>query len=207
MRVVVMEDYQRAVERLDAFALLEGHDVVVQSSRPETVGRAGRPDRRCGGDRPDSRAHADRRRVAGPAPHAEADLPDGPGNAPHRPRGVHAPWNRGLHRRRVGAGACRAHARTDSCVDALHRRRRRRAPRRLVADDRRPGAARTHARDHRLREHRCARRRLRQRARDERARLGTRGLARARQRRRLRGRCRTSMRSASARMSSASTSS
>src|SRR6478735_7556436 len=41
MRVVVMEDYQRAVERLEAFALLDGHDVVVQSSRPETAaGRA-----------------------------------------------------------------------------------------------------------------------------------------------------------------------
>ena len=37
MRVVVMEDYQRAVERLDAFALLDGHDVVVQSERPATV--------------------------------------------------------------------------------------------------------------------------------------------------------------------------
>jgi len=32
-----MEDYQRAVERLDAFTQLEGHDVVVQSSRPATV--------------------------------------------------------------------------------------------------------------------------------------------------------------------------
>ena len=32
-----MEDYQRAVERLDAFARFEGHDVVVQSSRPETA--------------------------------------------------------------------------------------------------------------------------------------------------------------------------
>ena len=37
MRVVVMEDYQRAVERLDALALLDGHEVVVQSSRPETA--------------------------------------------------------------------------------------------------------------------------------------------------------------------------
>src|SRR4051794_31847772 len=37
MRVVVMEDYQRAVERLDAFGVLYGHDVVVHSSRPETV--------------------------------------------------------------------------------------------------------------------------------------------------------------------------
>ncbi len=37
MRVVVMEDYQRAVERLEAFALLEGHDAIVQSSRPETA--------------------------------------------------------------------------------------------------------------------------------------------------------------------------
>jgi D-3-phosphoglycerate dehydrogenase / 2-oxoglutarate reductase len=36
MRVVVMEDYQRAVERLDAFALLAGHDVVVHSERAET---------------------------------------------------------------------------------------------------------------------------------------------------------------------------
>ena len=33
----MMEDYQRAVERLDAFTQLEGHDVVVQSSRPATV--------------------------------------------------------------------------------------------------------------------------------------------------------------------------
>jgi D-3-phosphoglycerate dehydrogenase len=32
-----MEDYQRAVERLDAFALLEGHDVVVHSERPQTL--------------------------------------------------------------------------------------------------------------------------------------------------------------------------
>jgi D-3-phosphoglycerate dehydrogenase / 2-oxoglutarate reductase len=37
MRVVVMEDYQRAVGRLDAFELLDGHEVVVQSVRPETV--------------------------------------------------------------------------------------------------------------------------------------------------------------------------
>ena len=37
MRVVVMEDYQRAVERLDAFGLLDGHDVVVHFSRPESV--------------------------------------------------------------------------------------------------------------------------------------------------------------------------
>ena len=36
MRVVVMEDYQRAVERLDAFALLARHDVVVHSERAET---------------------------------------------------------------------------------------------------------------------------------------------------------------------------
>jgi D-3-phosphoglycerate dehydrogenase len=36
MRVVVMEDYQRAVERLDCFALLTGHDVVVQSERAGT---------------------------------------------------------------------------------------------------------------------------------------------------------------------------
>ena len=34
MRVVVMEDYQRAVERLDCFALLAGHEVVVHSERP-----------------------------------------------------------------------------------------------------------------------------------------------------------------------------
>jgi D-3-phosphoglycerate dehydrogenase len=37
MRVVVMEDYQRAVERLDAVALLAGHELVVQSERPTTV--------------------------------------------------------------------------------------------------------------------------------------------------------------------------
>jgi len=37
MRIVVMEDYQRAVERLDAFRLLEGHEVVVHSTRPTTV--------------------------------------------------------------------------------------------------------------------------------------------------------------------------
>ena len=34
MRVVVMEDYQRAVERLACFAAIAGHDVVVQSTRP-----------------------------------------------------------------------------------------------------------------------------------------------------------------------------
>ena len=37
MRVVVMEDYQRAVERLDCFASLAGHDVVVQSERAESA--------------------------------------------------------------------------------------------------------------------------------------------------------------------------
>jgi len=37
MRVVVMEDYQRAVERLDAYALLAAHDVVVHSERVETT--------------------------------------------------------------------------------------------------------------------------------------------------------------------------
>lgn len=35
MRVVVMEDYQRAVERLDCFSLLNGHEVVVRSARPD----------------------------------------------------------------------------------------------------------------------------------------------------------------------------
>jgi D-3-phosphoglycerate dehydrogenase len=37
MRVVVMEDYQRAVERLEAVALLAEHDLVVHSERPATV--------------------------------------------------------------------------------------------------------------------------------------------------------------------------
>jgi D-3-phosphoglycerate dehydrogenase len=37
MRVVVMEDYQRAVERLAAVALLRDHELVVHSERPETV--------------------------------------------------------------------------------------------------------------------------------------------------------------------------
>jgi D-3-phosphoglycerate dehydrogenase / 2-oxoglutarate reductase len=37
MHVVVMEDYQRAVESLDCFALTGGHDIVVHSKRPETV--------------------------------------------------------------------------------------------------------------------------------------------------------------------------
>src|SRR5262245_47992037 len=36
MRVVVLEDYQRAVEGLDCFSLLDAHDVVVHSDRPET---------------------------------------------------------------------------------------------------------------------------------------------------------------------------
>jgi len=34
MRIVVMEDYQSAVERLDCFALVAEHDVVVHSERP-----------------------------------------------------------------------------------------------------------------------------------------------------------------------------
>ena len=37
MRVVVMEDYQRAVEGLDAFRLLDGHVVVVHSARPHDL--------------------------------------------------------------------------------------------------------------------------------------------------------------------------
>jgi D-3-phosphoglycerate dehydrogenase / 2-oxoglutarate reductase len=37
MRVVVMEDYQRAVERLAAAELLAGHDLVIHEKRPETV--------------------------------------------------------------------------------------------------------------------------------------------------------------------------
>jgi D-3-phosphoglycerate dehydrogenase len=35
MRVVVMEDYQRAVERLPCFARLGGHEIVVRSRRPD----------------------------------------------------------------------------------------------------------------------------------------------------------------------------
>jgi D-3-phosphoglycerate dehydrogenase len=37
MRVVVLEDYQGLVERLDAFALTAGHDVVVRTKRPGTL--------------------------------------------------------------------------------------------------------------------------------------------------------------------------
>jgi D-3-phosphoglycerate dehydrogenase / 2-oxoglutarate reductase len=37
MRVVVMEDYQQAVERLDCFGLLAGHDVVVHAERADTT--------------------------------------------------------------------------------------------------------------------------------------------------------------------------
>lgn len=37
MRVVVMEDYQRAVERLRCFSAVTRHDIVVQAARPETV--------------------------------------------------------------------------------------------------------------------------------------------------------------------------
>ena len=37
MRVVVMEDYQQAVERLRCFAALSGHDIVVHAERPTTV--------------------------------------------------------------------------------------------------------------------------------------------------------------------------
>lgn len=41
MRVVVMEDYQQAVERLSCFARLASHDVVVRSRRPvDTADRA-----------------------------------------------------------------------------------------------------------------------------------------------------------------------
>jgi len=37
VRIVVMEDYQRAVERLDCLALVTGHDVTVHSKRPATL--------------------------------------------------------------------------------------------------------------------------------------------------------------------------
>jgi D-3-phosphoglycerate dehydrogenase / 2-oxoglutarate reductase len=37
VRVVVMEDYQRAVERLSSFRLLDGHEVTVQAVRPPTL--------------------------------------------------------------------------------------------------------------------------------------------------------------------------
>lgn len=37
MRVVVMEDYQRAVERLRCFAAATGHDIVVHGARPASV--------------------------------------------------------------------------------------------------------------------------------------------------------------------------
>jgi D-3-phosphoglycerate dehydrogenase len=37
MRVVVLEDYQRAVERLPCFAAVTGHDIVVHAERPDTV--------------------------------------------------------------------------------------------------------------------------------------------------------------------------
>ena len=37
MRVVVMEDYQRAVARLRCFAAVTGHDIVVHAERPRTV--------------------------------------------------------------------------------------------------------------------------------------------------------------------------
>ena len=202
-----MEDYQRAVERLDAFALLHGHDVVVQSARPETVAeRAAQI-----GDAEAIVLIRERTPIDAPL---LALLPDlrlicqtGRGMPHIDVDGVHAPRNRRLHRLGVCLRARRAHARPDPRLDPLHRRRRRRASRRDVADDHRPGAARTHARDHRLREHRRARRRLRTGARNARARLGTRGLARARQRRRATRPSRSSTPSASARTSSACTSS
>jgi D-3-phosphoglycerate dehydrogenase len=37
VRIVVMEDYQRAVERLDCLSLTAGHDVTIRSERPATV--------------------------------------------------------------------------------------------------------------------------------------------------------------------------
>jgi D-3-phosphoglycerate dehydrogenase len=37
VRVIVMEDYQRAVPRLRCFAAVTGHDIVVHSARPLTV--------------------------------------------------------------------------------------------------------------------------------------------------------------------------
>jgi D-3-phosphoglycerate dehydrogenase / 2-oxoglutarate reductase len=37
VRVVVMEDYQRAVERLECFRLTDGHEVRVHSERPATL--------------------------------------------------------------------------------------------------------------------------------------------------------------------------
>jgi D-3-phosphoglycerate dehydrogenase len=37
VRIVVMEDYQRAVERLDCLSLTAGHDVTIRSERPATL--------------------------------------------------------------------------------------------------------------------------------------------------------------------------
>ena len=145
MRVVVMEDYQRAVERLDAFALLAEHEVVVHSERPTTRRRAGGADRRCRGARPDPRADADRRAVARAPSRPEADLPDGARDAAHRRRGVHAPRHRRLHRRGLRLRAGGADARADPRLDALPRRRRRRAPRR-ARGRRRSGGSCTAAR-------------------------------------------------------------
>ena len=137
-----MEDYQRAVERLDCFAQLSGHDVVVRSRAADGPRRPGGADRRRRGARSHSRANADRRPAARPAPRPAVDLPDGPRHAPHRRRGVHAAGNRRLHGVGIALRACGAHPGADPRLRPAPRRRGRRASGRCLADDDRVGAAR-----------------------------------------------------------------
>ena len=186
MRVVVMEDYQRAVERLERSRCSKATRWSSSPSRPETAAeRAAQI-----GDAEALVLIRERTpidaRVARASPQAEADLPDRPGNAPRRPGGVHPPWNRRLYRRRVGAGACRARRsrsslpRPAASSPTLSRSApaRGRRPSAGSCTDARSGSSATGTS---VRSSPATRG-----ARDARARLGTRGLARARRRRRLR---------------------
>ena len=117
-----MEDYQRAVERLDCFALVSGHDVVVRSERPAT------PAERAAqiGDAEAlvlirERTPIDEAAARAPPPPA-ADLPDGPRDAAHRPRRVHAARDRRLQRIGIAVRARRADAGADPRLDAAPRR-------------------------------------------------------------------------------------
>ena len=188
MRVVVMEDYQRAVGRLDAFGLLDGHEVVVQSVRPETVAeRAAQI-----GDAEALVLIRERTPIDAPLlallPSLRLICQTGRG-MPHID--LEACTRRGIA---VCTGSGSPYAPAELTLALILA-----STRCIVADAvafragsagrrRRPGAARPHARDRRLRQHRRARRRVRTGARHARARLGTRGVARAGHRRRVRGR-------------------
>ena len=183
MRVVVMEDYQRAVERLACFSRLAGHEVSVQPARPADVAeRAAQI-----GDAEALVLIRERTAIDGPArppPQPEADLPDGP----RRCRTSTSPPARDAGSSSAPAGLavrpCGADARPHPRLGTAPRRRRvalRAGTWQTTIGTELHGRTLGHRR---LRSDRSARRAVRRRARHGCARLGPGRIARACPRRR-----------------------